>query len=457
MLGLLLEGSTVKEITENYSEISDYADIIEINSSVCISDSQDELVSFVSSLKIPAVLVVSKEHEESQAFEMLCSLIEKAGFRYVRSSSSHLCTKLSKTFSEKNIQIIRDVPAEQTDKPQNLYKALKKASENNCIPHIVINIDSEEALVTYYSFLKNISAFGKKVISFTGSFSNSAAILYRKADSSYLCCSSPKTLKRLKTVYHAERIDGDTAIYAAVGNPENSGLSAVINPGFEPVGMNAVFIPFRTETLKAFFKIADILSISGFSITKPFNREIIPYLGRISREVTKTGSANLAVWENRYLKGMNTDYYGILNLLESDLDSGKIKNAVVFGCGVAGHSAVWALRYRHVNVTILNRTADKARKLAAETMSSWDSLENAAKYTGTADLVIQATSSTDDFAPDFKFTGKELVCDLVYNTASSAFMNGAEKAGCRIISGKACLVSQGKLQFEKLTGFYYPD
>lgn len=456
MLGLLLEGSSISDIQKTYLEYSDYAGIVEIQSSVTDLNNPEELISFVSSLSIPAVLVVSKKHEDSSSYEKLCSLIEKACFSYVRSANSHLCTKLSKTFTGKDIQIIRDVPKEQTEVPQNLYKALKKASENSCVPHIELDIDSEESLINYYSYLKHISAFGKKVISYTGAFSNSAAILYRKADSMYLSCSG-QALKTLKTVYHADKIDASTVVYAAVGNPENSGLAAIINPGFEPVGMNAVYIPFRTETLKAFFKIASLLQINGFSITKPFNREIIPYLGKISREVTKTGTANLAVWENRYLKGMNTDYYGILNLLEKYLDSGEIKNAVVFGCGAAGHSAVWALRYRHVNVTILNRTTDKARKLAAETMSSWDSLENAAKYTGVADLVIQATSSTDDFAPDFKFTGKELVCDLVYNSVTSAFMTGAEKAGCRIISGKACLISQGKLQFEKLTGFYYPD
>ncbi len=456
MLGLLLEGSSIKEIKKTYSEYSDYADLVEILSSVSDPENSEDLTSFVSSLSIPATLVIAKKHEDSSFYEKLISLVEKGSFSYVRSGNSHLCTKLSKTFAGKSVQIIRDVSPEQTEKPQNLYKALKKASENSCIPHIQLNIDSEESLINYYSYLKYISAFGKKIISYTGSFSNSAAILYRKADSMYLCCNG-ETLKKLKSIYHADRIDAETTIYAAVGNPENSGLAAIINPGFGPVGMNAVFIPFRTETLKAFFKISEILGIGGFSITKPFNREIIPYLGRISREVTKTGTANLAVWENRYLKGMNTDYYGILNLLEKYLDSGEIKNAVVFGCGAAAHSAVWALIYRHVNVTILNRTPEKAKKLASETMSEWDSLENAAKYTGKADLVIQATSSTDDYAPDFKFTGNELVCDLVYNTASSAFMEGAEKAGCRIISGKACLISQGKLQFEKLTGFYYPD
>ncbi|MCR4676723.1 MAG: hypothetical protein K5634_05795 [Sphaerochaetaceae bacterium] len=448
MLGLLLCGTSVKEISECLSENREYTDIVEIDAKVITKENREEFISFASSVKIPKVLRLTGTEE----MESLQQLLEACRFDFVSSSNHHLCTRLSKTL--KKTSVIRISPSE---KMQNLYKTLKKASENSCIPAVNMCFDSEETLVSYFSFLNNISAFGKKIIYFSGDYCTPAAILYRKADSMYLCCEKPENLRILKTVYRADRINSETTVYATVGNPANDALSQIMNSAFPKVGMNSVFIPFMTNTLKAFFRISDILDISGFSITKPFNREIIPYLGKISREVTQTGAANLAVRENRYLKGMNTDYYGILNLLEKELDSGKIKNAVVFGCGVAGHSAVWALRYRHVNVTILNRTADKARKLAAQTMSEWDSLENASKYTGKADLIIQATSSVEDYAPDFKFTGKELVCDLVYNANSSAFMSGAEKAGCRIISGKSCLISQGKLQFEKLTGFYYPE
>ena len=161
-------------------------------------------------------------------------------------------------------------------------------------------------------------------------------------------------------------------------------------------------------------------------------------------------------------KGFNTDYYGFLSPILRDIESGRIKTALVIGAGGASKAIVWALRNRGVKVTILNRTLSRAADIAALNLCEFDTLENARKYEGTVDLVVQTTSvglyPDFDLNPieGFRFTGHEIVYDIIYKPRMTKLLTEAAAAGCTLHYGEEMLLEQGKLQFEMFTGYHYP-
>jgi 3-dehydroquinate dehydratase/shikimate dehydrogenase len=81
---------------------------------------------------------------------------------------------------------------------------------------------------------------------------------------------------------------------------------------------------------------------------------------------------------------------------------------------------------------------------------------------GSADLVVQATGvgmepeADADPLPDYRFSGSEVVYDLVYQPLMTVFLGRAKAAGCRVVSGLDMLFSQGAAQFKHYTGLEYP-
>ena len=115
-----------------------------------------------------------------------------------------------------------------------------------------------------------------------------------------------------------------------------------------------------------------------------------------------------------------------------------------------------------MKVTILNRTLSRAADIAALNLCEFDTLENARKYEGTVDLVVQTTSvglyPDFDLNPieGFRFTGHEIVYDIIYKPRMTKLLTEAAAAGCTLHYGEEMLLEQGKLQFEMFTGYHYP-
>ena len=254
-----------------------------------------------------------------------------------------------------------------------------------------------------------------------------------------------------------------TAIYGIIGNPVLHTMSPRIhNPGFRGIRYNAIYTPFLVDDIRTFFVLAEELQLRGFSVTIPHKMSVLSYLGNISREVKQIGSCNTVVRMPQLWKGINTDYYGFLATITTELEKGEIKNALVVGAGGASKAIVWALRNQGINVTILNRTLSHAQSLATNVLCAYDALDNAKEYEGKVDLIVQTTSvglaPTTGFSPieGFKFTGKEICYELIYEPKVTKFLSDALKAGCRVHYGSEMLIAQGMLQFETFTGYHYP-
>ncbi len=272
----------------------------------------------------------------------------------------------------------------------------------------------------------------------------------------------------LDELYRYHRVDNDTEVYGVIGNPVMHSLSPRIhNAGLAALGLNAVYLPFLVDELTPFFQAADRLRIRGLSVTIPHKQSVIDLLARADRSVKAIGACNTLVrgrkgaWE-----GTNTDWTGFLSPLREafggSLPSGI--GATVIGAGGASRAIVDALAENGGRVLILNRTPDRARQLAREFNAAAAALDDSGleAMRGFNDLIVQATSvgmaphSDEDPLPGYRFTGREVVYDLVYAPETTAFLTRALQAGCRVIRGRQMLLAQAFEQFRIFTGREYP-
>jgi shikimate dehydrogenase len=138
----------------------------------------------------------------------------------------------------------------------------------------------------------------------------------------------------------------------------------------------------------------------------------------------------------------------------------------VLGAGGASRAVCFALASRGADITILNRTVDKAQGCTAEmsvyTGRTFEALEmnpaNLAIALAKADLLVNTTCIGMAPGVDRSPVKRELlqrrhsVVDIVYNPVKTRLLSDAQKAGAMAIGGLDMLVWQGALAFEIWTG-----
>ncbi|MGE4453927.1 MAG: type I 3-dehydroquinate dehydratase [Sphaerochaeta sp.] len=487
MLCLTLTGSTLQENRALVERNRRWIELAELRLDHLLSEEQKIASSFPSTVDLPVMLTMRRKSDggmcdlpEKQRLQLLYEAA-KGDFAYVDIEDdvkkSDLKFKdplfeqkvdLEHALRVRGVRIIRSYH-DFTCVPADLFGRIHKLSAKGDIPKVAVTPQNMMDVITLFRVQQELSSLKEKIVIGMGPYGVCTRILYKKCGSLLSFCSDSEaapghlTAQVMSELYRADKLDERTHVYGIIGNPVSHTSSPKIhNPGFEAIRYNAVYVPFLVDSVRAFFKLAEMVQIHGFSVTVPHKRSVQPYLGRITREVKQIGSCNTVVRIQNMWKGINTDYYGFLAPIEEAISQGTIKSALVIGAGGASRAVVWALHNHGVKVTILNRSIEHAKTLANETMSNYDTLESAHLYGEDVDLVVQTTNvgmgelEGQDPCPTLQFTGKEIAYELVYKPKETEFLKKAKAAGCTIIPGELMLKEQGKLQFEAFSGYHYP-
>src|SRR5262245_19988547 len=119
-------------------------------------------------------------------------------------------------------------------------------------------------------------------------------------------------------IYRFDTINTDTEIFGVIGDPVGHSLSPLIhNAGFEKVGRNAVYLPFRVPRgkLTAFLNDFDSLPVKGYSVTIPHKEAAAANAATGQPEVTLTSAANTLIRTVDGFAAYNTDYQAGLDSL----------------------------------------------------------------------------------------------------------------------------------------------
>jgi shikimate dehydrogenase len=158
-----------------------------------------------------------------------------------------------------------------------------------------------------------------------------------------------------------------TRVHSLFGSPVEHSLSPVIfNSTFQKLSLNRSYLRFdvRKNQLKNAVEAARTLGFDGFNVTMPHKTRILELVDRLDDVAKKGGTVNTVARVGQRLVGYSTDGEGALRAIRSYGFEPGDKNILVIGAGGAARAVVQRLSGRHNSIRILNRSSDRAKRVA---------------------------------------------------------------------------------------------
>ena len=205
--------------------------------------------------------------------------------------------------------------------------------------------------------------------------------------------------------------------------------------------------------LDSFMKTAPF---KGINVTIPYKSVVIPYLDEISDIAGEIGAVNTIVNSNGKLKGYNTDFFGMKNLLDANNIDAKNKKALVLGTG--GTSKTASALLLSLGASAVYRVSRSPEKCDNLNMYNKEvltiSYDEAINTHCDAEIIVNTTPvgmyPKTDAAPIKLDPFKKLtaVVDAIYNPLRSSLVASGRKMGIKSTGGLYMLVAQGILASE---------
>ena len=231
---------------------------------------------------------------------------------------------------------------------------------------------------------------------------------------------------------------------------------AMHNAAFAALGIDAAYLAFDVppQDLAAAISGVRALGIRQLAISIPHKESVIALLDDVDETARRIGAVNTVTRRGAKLVGSNTDWLGAVRAIESVAAVADAR-AVVIGAGGAARAVVYGLRARGANVTVLNRSLDRAEQLCAdleaEASGPISALENISH-----DILVNTTSvglAGDESPVDPSWISPAaVVMDAVYQPPETRLLRDAASRGARTIQGKWMLVHQAAEQLREWTG-----
>ena len=227
-------------------------------------------------------------------------------------------------------------------------------------------------------------------------------------------------------------------------------------------------LPVQPDRLADALRGLPALGFAGCNLTIPHKVAAMAYMDELDPLARRMGAMNLVVvGADGRLKGFNTDGFGFWQSLidaqpQFRADAGPV---VVLGAGGAARAVVLSLLERGApRVRLLNRTAEKAQRLAAELggagahgvidVMPWSereaALEGCALLVNTTSLGMQdqpALALRLDALPR-----NALVCDVIYVPLETSLLKQARERGHVTVNGLGMLMNQARPAFQAWFG-----
>src|SRR5947208_9589238 len=263
------------------------------------------------------------------------------------------------------------------------------------------------------------------------------------------------TAHELRSIYRIDQVDAATKVYGVAGDPIEHSLSpAIMNAALRRENVNGVFLALHAKSLKDLLACVKEIPIHGLAITMPHKQAILPHLDNSDPFTAKIRACNTIVRSaDGKLYGFNTDTSGVVRPLEQriGLQNAKI---LVLGAGGAARAAVFGLKDRGAQVSILNRSVAAAQKLGRQARARTIKRPELKKLE--FDVIINATPVGMGNTKESPLNAEEIkakyVFDMVYDPSETRLLKLAKERGCEVIAGSEMFVHQAARQFEIWTG-----
>jgi 3-dehydroquinate dehydratase/shikimate dehydrogenase len=273
------------------------------------------------------------------------------------------------------------------------------------------------------------------------------------------------TASELSKIYHFKNINKETKLYGIIGNPVFHSMSPIIhNASFMEKGLNNVYVPLKVSSIGTFIKEYRKMDFQGFSVTIPHKEGVLPFLDDIEPTAKKIGAINTIVRQDGKLVGYNTDCMAAVIALDNSLrETGSTlndKKVSIIGAGGAARAIAFGLKEKGCDITIYNRTIERAEKLSNDVKCRFKRFEEINKLD--SDILINTTPigmfPKADRTPVPENILKEgmIVFDAVYNPIETKLLRDASERGCHTVNGLTMFINQAAEQFRLWTNIDPP-
>ena len=245
-----------------------------------------------------------------------------------------------------------------------------------------------------------------------------------------------------------------TALCGIALHPAGHTLSPLLHEtAYRLLGLDARYEVFdvRADDFEATLRELVERGLVQLSVSLPHKELALALADRASPAARAIGAANTLLVREGRLHADNTDWSGVLRTLEPH-GPWRGRRATVVGAGGAARGIVYALLELGLRVSLVNRTPERARRIAAELGGELGDLSE--PY----DLLVNATSvgmePHEDATPvpAASLVPGALVFDAVYRPLETRLLREARAAGCRTQDGLDMLVYQAVDQIRLWSG-----
>ncbi len=282
-----------------------------------------------------------------------------------------------------------------------------------------------------------------------------------------------------------------TQIFGIVGSPVAHSLSPRIhNTAYRELNLDLLYLPFEVPDFAEFWlEVVESehwqelgCDLVGFSVTAPHKSVALAVAGATSPLAQYTGSANTLVKDRGVWEAEVTDPDGVRVPLQQRGIELRGARCVVVGAGGAGRAAVVALRQAGAEVTVVNRSADRGRRVAERFQVPFVPMDEFNTWNGQDVVVLINTTAVGKNGEPPPFGLASLaeggcVVDMVYRESlphglpesaerspttremgalETELIRQARERGFQVINGREVLLAQAVLQFRMMTGHDLP-
>jgi 3-dehydroquinate dehydratase/shikimate dehydrogenase len=480
-LCLSLTGNTLERDLQILEKYRKYIDTAELRVDFLDPDERLHIRRFPEMAGIPVILTIRRDTDggkyvggEGSRITLLsmglafAEVDKRKNFAYVDIESDLNVPSLeeaARTFGTKIIRSIHNFQGVDDDLAKRIRELRRTGDE---IAKMAVMPQSTADVLKIFQAAKECKNI-KKILIGMGRLGASTRILadylgshltYSSAEEDDLTLAAPGQLnpKELVELYRFKKINKDTKIFGITGYPLMASSSpAFHNALFTQEQKDAVYIPFPSDSLNAFLRLAEEINMEGASVTVPYKESIIPNLSHRSDRVDHIGACNTIMRSSNGWMGYNTDGLGFSDALLKFVGKKNLrgKRVTIIGAGGAARAVAAEISRLKGRGLILNRTVFKAKELAAHYGFSWGGLDHQGMemLEHFSHIIIQTTSvgmepdADSDPLDQYYFSGKEMVMDLIYKPAETRLLTRAKKAGCQIANGSEMLIAQAKYQY----------
>ncbi|MDR2836365.1 MAG: shikimate dehydrogenase [Bacteroidales bacterium] len=191
-------------------------------------------------------------------------------------------------------------------------------------------------------------------------------------------------------------------------------------------------------------------TLKGLNVTSPYKQQICNFLDEIDREISKLRIINVVdiIKKNNknYLKGYNSDIYGIKKTLKEYL-SKKYTKVLILGSGSSSLSCRFILEKFNIEYLVISRNPIDNNYLKYDEITK-QTVEHHNIIINTTTLGIYPEIDNYPKIP-YQFLTKNHICfDLIYNPKETKFLKLCSEYGAKIINGEEMFIEQAEKSWE---------